>query len=247
MRIIPCRQGDEVWMRARLGLPTASEFAKIVGNDGKLRRNRSDKSEVSKEVITYLCRLIGEQILNRSAEDLSGLEWIEHGKSLEPDAVRAYEIAEDCETIPVGFVVTDDGEIGASPDRLVGDDGVLEIKCPKFTTHIKYRLYGFGEEYKAQVQGQLFVTERDWGERLSYSPEMPRRLDRAYRDEPFIRNLAAALDEFLDLKAQKMEQLRAEGGYTIERAHILTAVDDLRQASDLPDSFLETFGLPPLK
>ena len=246
MRIIACRQGDENWIKARLGLPTASEFDKIVGTDGKLRRARSDKSQMSSQVRNYAIRLITETVLNRSLESLTGLEWMERGKELEPEAARMYEWGGDVATIPVGFVVTDDGEIGASPDRLVGEDGVLEIKCPAPRTHVGYMLDGFDEGYKAQVQGQLFVTERDWADWMSYSPEMPKVLIRAHRDEPYIRNLAEALDQFLEMKAELMERVRA-AGYFAERARILTAVDDQRAASDPPRESLEdVFGLPPL-
>jgi hypothetical protein len=240
-------QGSLAWLEVRLGLPTASEFDKIVDNDGNLRRNRSDKSQWSQQTRKYAFTLVAEAVLNRSLETLTGIEWIERGKELEPQAAKAYEFSQEVETQPVGFVTTDDGEIGASPDRLVGDNGLLEIKCPAPQTHIRYMVDGFDEGYKAQVQGQLYVSERDWADWMSYSPEMPKCVIRAVRDERYIQALADSLDAFLDMKAGLLEQVRA-AGYFAEHARMLTAVDDQRAALELSQEALEDpFGLPPLK
>lgn len=233
MKIIECRQGDDAWIKARLGLPTASEFHKILTPGGKL----------SAQARPYAIRLITEELLQRSLETLTGLEWMERGKDLEPLAAKAYEFRQDIETIPVGFITTDDGLIGCSPDRLVGDSGLLEIKVPAPHTHVGYMLDGPGKDYRPQVQGQLYVSERDWVDWLSYSPEMPMVVVRTERDEPYIRALAAELDAFLDMKAELTERVRA-AGYFAERTRILTAVDDLRAASNLEEE--DVFGLRPL-
>ena len=230
-------QGSLEWLTLRLGLPTASEFHKILTPGGKL----------SAQARPYAIRLITEELLQRSLETLTGIEWMERGKELEPLAVKAYEFRQDIETEPVGFLTTDDGLIGCSPDRLVGDDGLLEIKCPAPHTHVGYMLDGPGKDYRPQVQGQLYVSERDWVDWLSYSPEMPMVVVRTERDEPYIRALAAELDAFLDMKAELMERVRA-AGYFEERARILTAVDNQRAASELPQEAIEdVFGLPPLR
>lgn len=239
-------QGSEAWYNARLGLPTASEFHKIVGADGTMRRSRSNKARVSDQVRTYAIRLVTEKVLNRSLETLTGIEAMERGKELEPQAAKVYEFRQEVVTRPIGFITTDDGEIGASPDRLVGDDGLLEIKVPSPHTHVRYMLDGFDEDYKAQVQGQLYVSERDWSDWMSYSPEMPQIIIRACRDEPYIRNMEAALDEFVAMKAEMIERVRS-AGYFAERTRILTAVDEMRQSLASPTEIDEDpFGLAEL-
>lgn len=237
MIIHTCEQGSEAWFALRVGKPTASEFKKIITPGGKFSTQSRD----------YAIRLVTERLLNRSLETLTATEWMARGTELEPEAARAYEFREDTETIPVGFVSTDDGLIGCSPDRLIGDAGLLEIKCPAPATHVGYLVDGPGNDYRPQVQGQLFVSERDFVDFWSYSPEMPGVLIRTVRDEPYIRLLAAALDQFLDVRDEILERARA-AGYFAERARILTAIDDQRVATELPrDALEDEFGLPPLR
>ena len=201
MKIYNMPQGSSEWLAARLGVPTASCFEKIVTPTGKL----------SAQSRKYMHWLLAEKILNRSLEAIDNLEWVERGKELEPKAVTMYEFEYDVETLAVGFITTDDGSIGCSPDRLAGDEGLVEIKCPAPQTHIGYMLDGFGDDYKPQVQGQLMVTGRTWCDRYSYSPEMPPVRVRTYRDEPYIKLLADSLAEFNERKEAALDVLRAQG------------------------------------
>jgi hypothetical protein len=116
---------------------------------------------------------------------------------MEAEAVAFYELQRDCETVPAGFITNDGGTIGASPDRLVGDDGLLEIKVPKESTHVSYLLKkAVDQAYYPQVQGQLWISERQYADILSYHPEMPAALIRVPRDEEYIKVLSAAVGEF---------------------------------------------------
>lgn len=232
MKLHFCMQGSDEWLRLRQGLPTASEFFRILTPGGKL----SDQAR------PYAIKLITETLLNRSLETLHGLEWIERGKDMEPQAAASYEFREEVETTRIGFITTDDGRISASPDRLVGGDGLLEIKCPAPHTHLGYLLDGPGNKYRPQVQGQLYVAEREWVHFWSYSPEMPGVLIPTHRDEPYIRLLHAALDEFLDMRDGLLERARASG-YFAERVRLLTAVDEeLRAQADAPEPDEDVFA-----
>lgn len=136
---------------------------------------------------------------------------------LEASAVEAYEFEADLITSPIGFITTDDGRYGCSPDRLVGEDGLVEIKCPAPQTHLGHLVDGFSGNYRPQVQGQLLVSERQWADWVSYSPEMPMVRIRAQRDEDYIRGLRAALDEFCDMKDDIECRARALGHFASRR------------------------------
>ena len=157
----------------------------------------------------FACRLIAERLLNEPLDLLDGIETIERGKAMEPDAVAQYEFAEEIETQPIGFVTTDDGLVGASPDRLiVGASAGLEIKCPLLPTHIGYRLDGPGDDYRPQVQGQLWVAEFEWLDFYSYHPQMePVRL-RTQRDDAYIKLIEQALRDFNDMLHDMYERVR---------------------------------------
>ena len=131
MKIIDCEQGTPEWIKARLGIPTASEFHKIVGNaTGELSRSR-DKKGLSETARKYAYRLVAETLLERELDRVPGTPWaMERGKRLEPLAREQYAFTHDVELRQVGFVTTDDGRVGCSPDGLiVGARGGLEIKC----------------------------------------------------------------------------------------------------------------------
>lgn len=203
MKISMVRQGTPEWLAARLGIPTASEFGHIITpKTGKL----------STSAPKYAYRLIAEKMLRRPVQSLDGVAYIDRGKELEPQAVRQYEFANDVETDPVGFITTDDGLIGASPDRLIrGRAAGLEIKCPAAHTHIGYLLDGHDEKYRPQVQGQMLVAEFEYVDFYSFHPRMPPATITTPRDEPYIRLLRAALDEFNDRLAAMLARAQSLG------------------------------------
>lgn len=202
MKIHTMEQGSEAWLQARIGLPTASEFDKIVSNTGKL----------STQSRKYAIRLVGEIILQRPlGADLSNNYDVQRGNELEPVAADLYAFETGRVLQKVGFVTLDSGIAGASPDRMVGDDGLLEIKCPKVETHIEYEFDGFGHKYNTQTQGQMMVCEREWTDKYSYCEEMPSYVERVFRDEPFIKNLEQALKDFHDMKLELLERARQRG------------------------------------
>ncbi len=204
------QQGTQEWLELRAGKPTSSEFDKIITPGGAL----------SKSAGAYCNKLLVEVMLGRPLVGVS-MPWMERGKEMESEAVKYYELMRDIETVPVGFITTDDGRIGASPDRLVGDKGLLEIKCPTDETHSKYLAAhidallgekgGVADAYKVQCQGQLFVSERDWTDIESYYPGLPEAITRVGRDEKFISTMRILLYDFIGMFDMRLEKLKALG------------------------------------
>lgn len=182
-------QGSVEWLQARLGIPTASEIHKIITSTGM----------PSKQSKAYAYRLVAERLLGRTLVNLSYIDAIASGKQLEPEAISLYEFDRGVDTIKAGFVTTDDGQVGCSPDRLVGQRGLLECKSPLPQTHISYLLDGFGGAYHCQRQCQLFVTEREYLDMMSYCRELPPVIVRYRRDEVFIAMLSLALEKFCSM------------------------------------------------
>jgi hypothetical protein len=204
MRIIDCEQGTPAWLNARLGIPTSSEFHRII---------TAAKGDLSKSARKYAHQLVAETLLGEPLESSIGnLDWVVRGKLLEPQAVQQYEFATDTETSAVGFVTTDDGRLGCSPDRLVtGQRGGVEIKCTAPQTHMGILIDGAGDDYRQQVQGQLAIAELEWVDLYAYHPALPPVTIRTIRDEPYIAKMRAALTEFLDMRDAMLVKARASG------------------------------------
>ncbi len=218
-------QGSGDWLRLRLGIPSASMFHKIVTPTGKL----------SKQARGYAYFLVAEKLLNESLDSLDNLEWIGRGKELEPQALKMYEFQNDVKTAPVGFIVTTDGRIGCTPDRLiVGQPAALELKCPAPQTHVGYMLDGFGLDYVPQAQGQMLIGEFECVHRYSYHPRMPPVLCRTYRDEPYIRTLADALVQFCDMLDGMLSRARSMGLFA-EREKLATQLDESARRTSLDE------------
>lgn len=200
-KIIDVEQGSIEWLQAKLGMPSASEIDKVVTPLGKL----------SKQSRGYAYRLVAERLLGRPLVNLDHIDAIASGKQLEPGAISFYEFDRGMDTAAVGFVLTDDGRVGASPDRLVGSDGLLECKAPLPQTQIAYLLESFGTDYHCQRQCQLWVTERSFLDMMSYSRELPSVIVRYYRDEPFIALLSDALEQFCDQLDEMTRKVLALG------------------------------------
>lgn len=201
MKIHNCVQGTREWALLRAGIPTASEFERIVTPTGK----------VSAQAESYMCGLIAERIMGHPRKEFMSA-WMERGNELEADAALFYRLQRDEEPEKVGFITNDAGTIGASPDRLIGDKGLLEIKCPSPDQHVRYLLYGsVAQAYFPQVQGQLWIAEKEWLDILSYHPEIKPALIRVERDEKFIATLSRAVTAFAETLEQQYSILVERG------------------------------------
>jgi hypothetical protein len=195
-------QGSPEWLAARLSIPTSSEFDRIVTPKGKLSA-QSDK---------YLYRLLAEWITGAPLEDVQ-TEWMIRGHELESEAVSSYEFERGVACQKVGFITNDDGTVGTSPDRLVGDDGLLELKCPSPAIHVGYMISrSLGTEYWPQVQGQLLLTGREWCDIQSYHPQFPSVIIRVKPDEGYQEALREALRCFVEDLTRLKQELQTNYG-----------------------------------
>lgn len=198
MQIIDCEQNSPEWFEARRGIPTASAFSQLLAKgEGKTRR-------------TYLLKLAGEIITGKPMDGFSN-EHTERGHELEPEARDLYAFQTDAPLRQVGFIRN--GLAGCSPDRLIGEDGGLEIKTK--LPHLLIDLIladKFPSEHVAQVQGTLWITGRQWWDLAIYWPGVPLFVKRAHRDEDYIAKLAQAVAAFnVELDAT-VKAIRAYGG-----------------------------------
>lgn len=183
-----CEQGTPEWHAYRLGIPTASEFAAILskGRGGEESRTRR----------TYLMKLIGERITGEPMYSYSN-DHMERGKEMEAEALSVYEFMTDQKLSPVGFIKNHALGCGCSPDGAIQSSGLVEVKTK--LAHLQAEVLLAQEmpsEHRPQVQGQLWVAEKEFVDFVSYWPKMPLFIKRIYRDEPYIKLLAEAVKIF---------------------------------------------------
>jgi hypothetical protein len=199
--IYDCEQCTPEWYAARAGIPTASEFATVMasGKDGGASVTRRK----------YMLELAGQIITGEVAESYSNAH-MERGKVMEDEARDYYAFMFDAEPTRVGFIRN--GMKGCSPDSLIGNDGMLEIKTK--LPHLLGEVIladKFPAMHVAQCQGALWVAEREWIDIECYWPKMPVFVKRAPRDEAYIKTLATAVDRFNDELAEIVHRIRAYG------------------------------------
>jgi putative phage-type endonuclease len=185
MRVFDFPQRSPEWYSVRSGVPTASEFDKIV----------TMKGERSKQREKYLYRLAGEKVSGIVEESFQSAA-MERGVKMEAEARDIYQFITGNEVEQVGFCLHDDG-FGCSPDGLVGKDGMIEIKCPSVHTHVEYLLNGsLPSDYFQQVHGQLLTADRKWCDFVSYYPGIRPLIVRVNSDKQFSKALHAELALF---------------------------------------------------
>jgi len=202
MITLDCEQGSQAWQDARLGCITASQFGRIVTPTGRLSAQRDG----------YLAELLCEYALGYPVVEFD-TQWLERGRILEPDAVAYYSVHTDIDPEKVGFIWRDETRlVGGSPDALVGDDGLLEIKCPMVQNHLLWLIRGeCPKAHWPQLQGQLYVTGRSHVDFMSYAPELPPLIVRVKPDEKYQAALAAHIPTFVAELLEGREKLRAWG------------------------------------
>lgn len=201
LETIACEQGSPDWARARLGIPTASEFASVMAKGRAGAESRTRQS--------YLYKLAGERLTGEPMESIFTAH-MERGKLMEEEARAVYAFTTDRPCERIGFLRR--GRAGASPDALIGEDGLLEIKTKLPHLTIEAILRGeFPAEHKAQCQGQLWISGRAWIDIAIYWPGLPMFITRAERDEAYIRELADAIEAFNGELDGIVEQVRRFG------------------------------------
>lgn len=189
-------QGSPEWLALRSGKVTASELDALVSPTFKVRKGDG--------VQTYLHRKIAEWWQGGPLPSFQGFD-MEQGQVLEQEAIPWFSFTFDTAVQRVGFITTDDGRVGCSPDGLLDKCGV-EIKCPAAHTHSGYILAGeLPEEYGVQVHASMFVTGFQHWKFVSYRRGFPKLVLTIERDEEKMEVIAEALDLFL----QKFEEAQA--------------------------------------
>jgi len=201
-------QRTDEWFSARLGKVTASRVSDVVAKT---------KSGYSASRDNYMAQLVCERLTNKPTESFSNaaMDW---GTQTEPLARAAYEIYANYFVNEVGFI--DHPRIlwsGASPDGLVGDDGLIEIKCPNTSTHIDTLLsQTVPKKYNDQMQWQMACTGKEWCDFVSYDPRLPEHLrlfvKRIDRDAQYINLLEHEIIVFNGEIQEKLSKLKALGG-----------------------------------
>ena len=191
------------WFAERLGKVTASRISDMMAKT---------KTGWGASRANYMAALIAERLTGVPQESWTSaaMQW---GIDMEPEAIAAYEFRQDCAVVPAGFVPHPTIEMsGASPDGYVGDDGLVEFKCPNVATHLDTLLGGsVPGKYALQMQWQMACTGRQWCDFVSYDPRMPEAMRlfvrRVKRDDKQIEELENHVVVFLAEIALKMEGL----------------------------------------
>jgi putative phage-type endonuclease len=158
-------QRTSEWHRARLGKVTASRVSDLLSRT---------KSGWGASRANYKAQLVAERLTGSVADGYTNaaMQW---GTDMEPEAVASYAFYHGADPAPVGFVPHPTiAMAGASPDRLIGDDGLIEVKCPNTATHIETLLEGaVPGKYRLQMMWQMACTGRQWCDFVSFDPRMP--------------------------------------------------------------------------
>ncbi|MFP1634117.1 lambda exonuclease family protein [Zhengella sp. ZM62] len=201
-------QRSDEWMQARLGKVTASRIADATARTktgwGAMRAN-------------YMAELLAERLTGEPRDTFTNaaMQW---GTDMEPQARAAYCFMNGVQVQEVGFVLHPSiGGSGASPDGLVGSDGLVEFKCPNTATHIDTLLgASIDGKYIKQMQWQMACTGRAWCDFVSFDPRLPERMQmhcrRVERDDAMVAELERDVAEFLDELRRKEADLLARYG-----------------------------------
>jgi predicted phage-related endonuclease len=207
-------QRTDDWYAARCGKATASRFKDAIATKKQTEKQKKDNlpGDPMQAQLDYLTELVVERLTQQPVQRYAtaAMQW---GTEQEPAARAAYERITGTSVEETGFVAHDTLLAGCSPDGLVDWDGLVEIKCPWNTAnHIETLLNGMPDEHIPQVQGQMWITGRQWCDFVSYDPRMPAELQlhvqRINRDPTYVADLERRVTEFLAEVGAQVEALR---------------------------------------
>ena len=199
-------QGTEEWLKIRLGKVTASGVADVLAKT---------KTGVSASRANYLIKLAIQRTTGQIEEGFTNdaMQW---GKDHEAQARVAYEVVSGNFVDQVGFVEHPSIKwFGCSPDGLINNNGLVEIKCPNSATHWSYiKDDGPPTKYYIQMQAQMACTEREWCDFVSFDPRMPERsrlfIKRVDREDEYIAEMEAEVKKFLDEVAVEVTLMQGQ-------------------------------------
>lgn len=234
-------QGSRDWWALKIGKPSASQFGRII---------QPEKLGYSTAARGYIAELLAEQVLGMPADDAfeqeqdGGMVWTDRGLRLEPEARTWYEAMRDVEVEQVACVSTDDGSEICSPDGLVGDEGLLELKVRSAKEHMKIVLGLEDIAPRTQVQGQLRITGREWVDCVAWNkdPRIPNVITRVKRDDVFQARLAECMTLFKADMAKAQKRLELVGSVRIDdsdlKAQLLASIALFSQNGGSNDAML---------
>ena len=190
-------QGTDEWIRVRLGKLSASKAQTIATN--------------GKGLDTLIFEKVAEILTNKPLDSYKN-EAMENGSQTEDEARQIYELQTGNKVEQVGFVELSE-YIGCSPDGLVGDDGLVEIKCPTPKVFTEYLYSGkVDTKYYAQMQMQMYVTDRKWCDYVVYHPDFqtPCVIKRIDRDEKMIEKIKIGLENGVSQIKEKCQKINKE-------------------------------------
>lgn len=200
-KIHEIEQGTEDWLTVRVGKVTASELGEILTPLFKVREGETPR--------TYMYSKLAEAYRGKALPGFSSWS-TEQGQELEQEARSWFAFDTEHKVRNVGFVETDDGRFGCSPDALLDDDGGLELKCVEPTNHVRYLLEGrLPPAYACQVHGSMLATGRPWWKFVSYRRGFPAFVLKVERDEEIMGKIQSALASFYEQFDKAMAQLLA--------------------------------------
>lgn len=204
MKIIPCQQRSLEWGVIRAGIPTASEMDELFTPKLEPRKGQMPETYLNKKLAEWW---MGGPLPQWGTYDMDA------GKILEEEAIPFATLEYGLQIETVGFITTDDGRCGCSPDGLIAPGGI-EIKCPAIQTHIGYlRSYALPPDYAAQVHFSMFVTGAPWWRFMSYHRRIPPLMLMIDRDDEIQSRISEGIYMFLDrFEAAKKGLCELNGG-----------------------------------
>lgn len=200
-----CLQGSQEWATLHIGRPTASEFHVLMTKTAL-------KGELTQGIKTYLNKKLAEWLIGRPVDEYTS-GFMARGKAMENRARAWFECNEAVEIEEVGFITTDDGRAGCSPDFLIpGTKRGGEIKTLEIVHHVG-AYFAEAEEFTPQVQGNLWIAEAELWYRVYFNPHpsLAPIIVPVARDEEYIAALSSQVDWCIQLLEERKEKLLARG------------------------------------
>ena len=195
-------QGSEEWLLDRLGIPTASMYKSIITSTGK--PSTSSKG--------YMNSLLADWLAGKPVDAFEPNQAMLNGTEREAEARDLYSFITDKTVSETGFWFKDNKKLtGCSPDGILSDNGLIEIKCPKGSTLVGYKLANkLPADYVPQVMGQMWVMDSEYCDFFVYHPDIDNFYIRVDRDDKYISLLETEVNKFIDTMLEKRELLSSQ-------------------------------------
>tara|TARA_R110000787_G_C13388850_1_gene442479 strand:+ start:900 stop:1523 length:624 start_codon:yes stop_codon:yes gene_type:complete len=205
MKIINCEQGSDEWLEIRKGVATASNFSRLL-----TPKTEKPSSSINKYAKELALELTYEELKVNSFKSAA----MEDGNLREGLARQAYQEAKVLKVNEVGFMISDCGNFGYSPDGVVGKDGLIEVKCLEAEAHSEILLSSplqMPVIYKCQIQGGLWISGRKWCDFVAYGKVKKKERNliiiRIFRDEDFIKKLEVEVKKCITLRDEIINKI----------------------------------------